>query len=199
MAGSSAKRRATYADLLKVPDRFVAEIIHGKLYTTPRPAPRHAQAETGLAAVLFGPFQLGRDGPGGWRILIEPELHLLGGDEVLVPDLAGWRTERMPSLPETAFFETVPDWVCEILSPGTAALDRSEKLPIYAEAGVGFAWLIDPLLETLEVLRRDGPGWRLVTTFRGQEPVRAEPFAAIALDLALVFGSGVPNAGEPAP
>jgi len=199
MAGPLSKRRATYADLLKVPDRFVAEIIHGKLYTTPRPAPRHAQAEMGLAATLFGPFQIGRGGPGGWRVLMEPELHLLGGGEVLVPDLAAWRLERLPVLPETAFFETAPDWICEVLSPSTAAVDRSEKLPIYAETGVGFAWLIDPLVETLEVLRRDGPSWRLVTTFRGQGQVRAEPFAAIELDLSLVFGSGVPDAGEPAP
>ncbi len=187
MSGSSPKRRATYADLLKVPDRFVAEIIHGKLYTTPRPAPRHAQAETSLAGSLHGPFQNGLGGPGGWWILLEPELHLLGGDEVLVPDLAGWRTERMPALPETAFFETVPDWICEVLSPTTAALDRSEKIPIYAEAGVHHAWLVDPLLQTLEVLRREGARWFLVTTFRGEAQVRAEPFDAIALDLPLIF------------
>jgi Uma2 family endonuclease len=187
MAGSLPKRRATYADLLKVPDRFVAEIIHGKLYTTPRPAPRHAQAETGLGTLLQGPFQFGLGGPGGWWILIEPELHLLGGDEVLVPDLAGWRTERMPSLPESAFFETVPDWICEVLSPSTAALDRSEKLPLYAEAGVGHAWLVDPLLQTLEVLRLEAASWRLVTTFHGERQVRAEPFGAIELDLALIF------------
>jgi Uma2 family endonuclease len=183
----SLKRRATYADLLKVPDRFVAEIIHGKLYTTPRPAPRHARAETSLAAALFGPFENGLGGPGGWWILIEPELHLLGGDEVLVPDLAGWRTERMPSLPESAFFETVPDWICEILSPSTAALDRSEKLPLYAEAGVGHAWLVDPLLQTLEVLRRERASWLLVTTFQGERAVRAEPFDAVELDLARIF------------
>ena len=187
MAGSLPKRRATYADLLKVPDRFVAEIIHGKLYTTPRPAPRHAQAETGLGTLLQGPFQFGLGGPGGWWILIEPELHLLGGDEVLVPDLAGWRAERMPSLPESAFFETVPDWICEVLSPSTAALDRSEKLPLYAEAGVGHAWLVDPLLQTLEVLRLEAASWRLVTTFHGERQVRAEPFGAIELDLALIF------------
>ena len=187
MTGSSPKRRASYADLLKVPDRFVAEIIHGKLYTTPRPAPRHAQAETGLGTLLQGPFQFGLSGPGGWWILIEPELHLLGGNEVLVPDLAGWRTERMPSLPESAFFETVPDWICEVISPSTAALDRSEKLPLYAEAGVGHAWLVDPLLQTLEVLRLEAASWRLVTTFHGERQVRAEPFGAIELDLALVF------------
>ena len=195
MAGSFPKRRATYADLLKVPDRFVAEIIHGKLHTTPRPAPRHALAETGLGTLIQAPFQFGLGGPGGWWILVEPELHLLGGDEVLVPDLAGWRTEKMPALPETAFFETVPDWACEVLSPGTAAIDRSEKLPIYAEAGAGHAWLVDPILETLEVLRSEAGGWRLVTTFRGRTQARAEPFDAIALDLALVFGGHVADAG----
>lgn len=191
MAGSSPRRRATYADLAKVPDRFVAEIIHGRLYTTPRPAPRHANAETSLAGSLHGPFQDGLGGPGGWWLLIEPELHLLGGGEVLVPDLAGWRTQRMPSLPESAFFETVPDWICEVLSPSTAALDRSEKLPLYAEAGVAYAWLVDPLVQTLEVLRIEDGSWRLVTTFRGEVAVRAEPFDAIELDLARIFRTRV--------
>jgi Uma2 family endonuclease len=190
VAGSPPKRRATYADLEKVPDRFVAEIIHGKLYTTPRPAPRHSQAETGLATLLQGPFQFSLGGPGGWRLLIEPELHLLGGDEVLVPDLAGWRLERMPVLPDTAWIETVPDWLCEVLSPSTAGLDRSEKLPIYAESGVGHTWLVDPILQTLEVLRRAEGAWHLVTTFRGEGRVRAEPFEAVELDLSLVFGTG---------
>jgi Uma2 family endonuclease len=170
---------------MKVPDRFVAEIIHGKLHTTPRPAPRHSQAELGLGTLLQGPFQFGLGGPGGWRLLIEPELHLLGGDEVLVPDLAGWRLERMPVLPETAWIETVPDWLCEVLSPSTAELDRSESSD-RAEAGVGIAWL-DPILETLEVLRREG-AWRQ-TTFQGAARVRAEPFGR-ELDLALVFGAG---------
>ncbi len=183
----SRSRRATYADLLKVPDRFVAEIIHGKLHTTPRPAPRHALAETGLGTLIQAPFQFGLGGPGGWWILVEPELHLLGGDEVLVPDLAGWRTERMRALPETAYFETVPDWVCEVLSPSTATLDRTEKLPVYAEAGVSHAWMVDPIAKTLDVLRRDESAWGLVSAFRGDAAVRAEPFDAIEIDLARIF------------
>lgn len=187
MPGASSKRRATYADLLKVPDRFVAEIVRGRLYTSPRPAPRHAYAETSLGTLLQGPFQFRLGGPGGWWILVEPELHLLGGDEVLVPDLAGWRTERMRALPEAAYFETVPDWVCEVLSPSTATLDCTGKLPVYAEAGVSHAWLVDPIAKTLEVLRREGEAWRLAASFRGAAAVRAEPFDAIDLDLSRVF------------
>jgi Uma2 family endonuclease len=123
-------RRATYEDLLQVPEHLVAEIIHGQLVTHPRPAPRHARASSSLGDELVSPFDKGRGGPGGWWILDEPELHL--GAHVLVPDLAGWRRERMRSLPDTAWFELAPDWVCEVLSPGTARLDRVEKLPIYA-------------------------------------------------------------------
>lgn len=119
----------------------------------------------------------------------EPELHLgLDPDfEAVVPDLAGWRREKMPSLPTTAWFEIVPDWVCELLAPSTAALDRAEKLPFYARARVGHAWLADPLLATLEVYRLDGDGWRMVKTFRGDVKVRVEPFDAVEIDLAWLW------------
>lgn len=126
-----AERQATYEDLLGVPAHFVAEIVNGRLVTHPRPAPRHLRASSSLGGTLDGPFDKGRGGPGGWWILDEPELHL--GPHVLVPDLAGWRRTRLPALPEAAWFELAPDWVCEVLSPGTAADDRAEKLPIYAE------------------------------------------------------------------
>jgi Uma2 family endonuclease len=106
----------------------------------------------------------------------------LGGD-VLVPDLAGWRRERMPRIPNAAYFELAPDWVCEVVSPGTAQLDRVGKMPIYARQRVGHAWLIDPLAHTLEVYRLDGGSWLVAQTLGGSEPVRAEPFDAIEIDL----------------
>jgi hypothetical protein len=187
MNGKPPRKRATYEDLLKAPEGLVAEVIHGTLVTHPRPAPRHAQGESALQTLLGGPFQYGIGGPGGWWILVEPELHLFGGAEILVPNLGGWRSERMPALPETAFFETVPDWICEVLSPSTAAVDRADKLPIYAAAGVRHAWLADPLLQTLEVLRLEDAAWRLVATYKGNLKVRAEPFDAVELDLALVW------------
>jgi Uma2 family endonuclease len=180
------RRPATYADLEAVPPHLVAEIINGELHTMPRPAPKHTEAASMLGGLLTGPFRLGAGGPGGWRILDEPEIHL--GLDVLVPDLAGWRLERMPTLPETAYFEIAPDWVCEVLSPSTEAADRAEKMPIYARENVRFAWLIDPILKTLEVFvlgseRR----WMMAAVHRGDVRVRAEPFDAIELDLALLW------------
>ena len=176
-------------DLLRhrvaVPDHLVAEIVDGELHTSPRPASRHARASSALGGVINGPFDSGVGGPGGWLILDEPELHL--GDDVLVPDLAGWRRERMPEMPDAAHFTLAPDWICEVVSPSTGALDRSRKLPIYAREGVARAWLIDPLLKTLEVLRLEAPRWVLLTTFAGDTKVRAEPFDAIELDLALLW------------
>src|SRR5262249_16806320 len=139
--GSPAKKQAKYEDLLQVPSHLVAEIIDGELVTSPRPALRHARASSELGAILRGPFGKGRGGPGGWILLDEPELPIVG--QVLVPDLAGWRREPVPELPDAAAFEIAPDWVCEVLSPTTAALDRSRKLPHYAQANVQHAWLVD--------------------------------------------------------
>src|SRR5258708_1593356 len=126
-----AFKRATYADVLAAPRNVVAEVIHGVLHTNPRPASPHAAATTALAGELWSPFKRGSGGPGGWILLVEPELHL--GDHVMVPDLAGWRRERMPAVRDVAYFTLAPDWVCEVLSKGTAKVDRSEKLPLYAE------------------------------------------------------------------
>ena len=110
--GRPARRPATYADLLAVPDHLVGEIVGGELYTSARPAPRHAAAASTLVSLLHGPFDLGRGGPGGWRILFEPELHL--GADIVVPDVAAWRRERMPRLPDEVYFSIAPDWVCEV-------------------------------------------------------------------------------------
>jgi Uma2 family endonuclease len=183
--GNPAKRGATYEDLLAVPEHLIAEILDGELVTQPRPASLHARAASSLGGELYGPFDRGRGGPGGWVILDEPELHLHGN--VLVPDLAGWRREHMPSVPDAAAFEIAPDWVCEVLSPGTAARDRSRKLPIYAAEKVAHIWLVDPIVQTLEVFRLDATGWRLVGTWEGAAVVRAEPFEAIELELAALW------------
>jgi len=183
-------RRATYADLAAVPPHKVAEIIRGVLHTFPRPAPKHARASTALGGELFGPFDRGRGGPGGWRILDEPELHFgpAEDEDVLVPDIAGWRVERLPRLPEEAYFRLAPDWVCEVLSPSTAATDRAEKMPIYAREGVRHAWLVDPLARTLEVFALGADGrWILAGVHRGDAAIRAEPFEALELELALLW------------
>ncbi len=177
----SAARLATYEDLLDVPPHLVAEILGGRLITRPRPAPKPALAGSSLGYDLIGPCQMGRGGPGGWWILDKPELHL--GVDVLVPDIAGWRRERMPAMPETAWFEIAPDWVCEILSPSTARDDRVVKMPTYARTGVGHLCLIDPDLRTLEVYGLESGHWVLLESHRDDSGVSPPPFSAVEIGL----------------
>lgn len=177
----SGARPATYEDLLALPEHVVGEIVSGELIVSPRPAPRHAVAASVLGGELGPPYHGGRGGPGGWWILDEPELH--PQEDVLVPDLAGWRRPRMPRLPDTAYFTLAPDWICEVLSPQTARLDRQKKLAIYAREGVAHVWLVDPQQRTLEVLRLERQQWLIVFVHAGDEDVRAEPFEATSLAL----------------
>jgi Uma2 family endonuclease len=180
-----AERAATYEDLLAVPDHLVAEILFGHLVTHPRPAPRHSGAASVLGALLIPPFQLGRAGPGGWIFLDEPELHL--GEHVVVPDIAGWRRERLSEPPEAAWIDVAPDWICEVLSPSTEAYDRGEKRTIYAEAGVGHLWHVDPRPKMLEVFELRDRKWLLLDVFRDNADVAAPPFAAAAFSLGLLW------------
>lgn len=176
-------RAATYADIEALPETIVGEIICGALHTHPRPAPRHARATTRLGHQVTGPFDLGSGGPGGWIFLIEPELHL--GPHVVVPDLAGWRKERLTPFPDTAFIATPPDWLAEVLSPSTQALDRTDKLAVYAEYGVGHCWYVDPTARTLEVFALSAGKWLLAAAYKNADPVSAAPFEVhtFALDL----------------
>ncbi len=180
-----ARRHATYEDVLAAPAHQIAEILAGELHLQPRPAGPHAMASSALGEELGPPFKRGKGGPGGWIILDEPELHL-GGD-VLVPDLAGWRRTTMDHVGNVAYFEVRPDWVCEVLSPSTEKTERAIKLSIYARAGVGHAWLVNPLLHTLEVLRLEGSRWTNVGTYHDEQEVHAEPYDAIVLALAVLW------------
>jgi Uma2 family endonuclease len=175
------KKDATYADLCAVPENFVAEIIGGELYAFPRPASPHARAAGKLFVKLGALFDDDERGPGGWWLLPEPELHF--GADVVVPDIAGWRRERMPAVPNVAYFTLSPDWLCEVSSPSTYAVDRRKKLPIYAREGVGHVWFVDPLEQTLEVLRLESQRWVVVDTHARNMKVRAEPFDAMELAL----------------
>src|SRR5258706_14087631 len=150
MTAKQDRRQALYDAYCAVPDHQRAEIIEGTLYVSPRPAPWHANASTVLGGELNGAFQRGRGGPGGWWILHEPELHLIDL-EPIVPDLAGWRVERMPTLPETAHFTLAPDWICEVLSRSPEATDRPSKLPLYPSRGACHASLVAPTAKSPEV------------------------------------------------
>lgn len=181
-----SRRYATYENLLALPSHVVGEIVFGNLYASPRPAPRQAQAASTLGEGLGPPFKRGRGGPGGWLILDEPELHL--GPHVVVPDLGGWRRTRMPEMPvDKACFDVAPDWVCEVLSPKTAVLDRGDKLAVYNAFMVEHVWLVDPVEGTLEVLEHEPKRYRSTTLFSGDAKIRAVPFDAIELELALLW------------
>ena len=179
---STVAARATYRDVLDAPEHVVAEIIDGTLYTHPRPAPRHATTSSVLGGRLSTAFHRGDGGPGGWRILDEPELHL--GEEILVPDLAGWRRERMPELPDTAYFTLAPDWTCEVLSASTRKVDLGRKRPIYAREGVPHLWLIDPVERILETFELREGQWVLIASAQDDDPVSIRPFDAITFGLA---------------
>jgi len=182
-------QRATYADIEKLQPNLVGELIAGVLYANPRPAGPHTRAASRLGGELGGPFDRGRGGPGGWIILDEPELHFPNetDEDVLVPDLAGWKRERMPKIPNAPYFTLAPDWVCEVLSASTEAVDRGEKMPVYGRAGVEWAWLVDPSIKTLEVFRFEQNAWRVEKTFHGEGGVRARPFDAIELELGALW------------
>ncbi|MCB9795736.1 MAG: Uma2 family endonuclease [Alphaproteobacteria bacterium] len=186
-----ALRPARYEDLFDLPENVIGEILGGELHVSPRPAPRHGHVSYWLGTDLGAPFGRGRGGPGGWSIYFEPELHL--GEDVLIPDLAGWRKERLPRLPETAWFETAPDWVCEVLSPSTAVVDRARKLPIYARAGVHWMWLVDPLARTVEVFDLSASPWGLLGIWEGAVSARLPPFDAIELDLGGIWPEEPPE------
>lgn len=168
------QRPATYADIEALSPNVVGEILFGVLHTQPRPPPRHGRAAGEIHLELGGPFDRGRGGPGGWMFLPGPELHF--GPHVIVPDVAAWRRERLPRLPDTAWIETPPDWVAEVLSPSTQRRDRTDKLAIYAAFGVSHCWLIDPIAKTLEVLALTGAKWMIAATYKDADPVSAPPF-----------------------
>ncbi|MCY4318019.1 MAG: Uma2 family endonuclease [Alphaproteobacteria bacterium] len=178
-------RRATYKDVLDAPAHMVAEIVRGALHTQPRPAVRHAIAGSSLGIEIGGPFQRGRGGPGGWWIVDEPELHF--GEDILVPDLAGWLRERMLEPPDEAYLTLAPDWVCEILSPSTRKFDLEEKRPIYAREGVGYLWFVDPAARTLEAFALEDSAWTPAGAAREDEPVSLPPFEAVAFPLGALW------------
>jgi len=189
------KRPATYADLEAVPPNMVAEILGGELVTHPRPRPRHGIASFALGGELSGPFQKGgTGGPGGWIFIDEPELHL--GDHVVVPDIAAWRRERLPTMPEEVGITVAPDWICEVLSPSTAIHDRTIKFDIYYSFGVGYLWYLDPEYKTLEVFGRGADHWHALRNFGGYDDVSAEPFDAISFSLGVLWPYDLPPAVE---
>jgi Uma2 family endonuclease len=190
MARPASHLRATYEDVVNAKPDLVAEILGGELVLTPRPAPMHALAGGRLFATLSAPFVDAMGGPGGWVMLPEPELHFATrGLEVLVPDVAGWRRERLTTMPQTPAIHVAPDWVCEILSPSTEKIDRTRKMDVYAREQVGHLWFLDPRQRQLEAYALVGGTWESAGNWADPEGagIRAAPFEAVSLDLAKLW------------
>jgi len=176
-----AKKKATYDDICGAPENMVAEIVAGELILTPRPARKHGYTSTTLVEEIGPPYHRGRGGPGGWIFIVEPEIML--GEDIFVPDIAGWKAERFIREEEQNPVSVAPDWVCEVLSRSTFRLDRVRKMPKYAAYGVGYLWFIDPEHKTLEIYRLESSRWFMLGAFDGAEKVRGEPFQEIEIDL----------------
>jgi Uma2 family endonuclease len=184
------KPRATYADVIAAPPEVTAEVLDGELHLTRRPPRKGLRTASGLGAMLYMSFDAGLNGPGGWTIIDEPELHLGPEPDILVPDLGGWREGRLVEAEgeDPPFITVVPDWVCEILSPGTARIDRVKKMRIYARERVPHVWLADPRERTVEVYRFADPSFTLVGTYGGDEGLAAEPFEAVTIPPSILWG-----------
>lgn len=182
-----ANKLATYEDLYNIPENMIGEIISGELIATPRPAPRHMNVVTSLGGEIWPPYQRGRGGPGGWIFLIETEVQL--GEDIVVPDFAGWRKERLPTTKlEYNWIPVAPDWVCEVLSPSSFRNDKVRKMPKYAHYGVGHIWLIDPVAMTIDAYRLESGRWVLLASFSEKDKMRVEPFQEVEISLEDLWG-----------
>ncbi len=183
MSATRPLAKSLYDRLIALPETLVGEIIDGELHTQPRPAGPHISASSVLGMDIGSAYHRGRGGPGGWWILTEPEIHFVRDTEVLVPDIAGWRREQMPKIPQDQRFEVVPDWVCEVLSPNTHKKDRVIKMSVYARYGVSHLWLVDPLARTLETYILENGLWTVAGLYKDDDAVSAAPLDQISLAL----------------
>lgn len=177
-----ARKQATYEDLYSIPENMTGEIIDGELFVTPRPSRKHGLCATALGAAVTAPYQFGQGGgPGGWVFIIEPEIGL--GQDILVPDLAGWKRELFPFQEQVNWISVAPNWVSEILSPSTSRSDKVKKMPIYARHGVEHIWLIDPVAMSVDAFRLESGRWFLLGSFAQDDKMRIEPFQEIEINL----------------
>jgi Uma2 family endonuclease len=183
LAMHRARKLPTLEDLESLPPGMKGEIIEGVLYTMTRPRASHQRALRTIGSRLGDPFDDGKGGPGGWWILPEPGIELPDTPEIS-PDLAGWRRDRMPTLPEEEPIRIPPDWVCEILSPSTRRHDLLIKKPYYARVGILHHWLVDREARTLTSYRLEAGHWVELGVYGDDCEARIEPFDAVPLDVA---------------
>lgn len=181
MSQSAHTAPPTRGDLDALPANVKGEIIDGVLYAMTRPRPKYQAVGARITSSLEPPFRLGKGGPGGWWILPEPGIELPQSPEIS-PDVAGWRRQRMPELPDGTI-SLVPDWVCEVLSPTTRRHNLLVKVPYYARIGVPYLWLVDLEARALLVSKLDGAHWMDLQRFGDETTARIDPLGEIEIDV----------------
>ena len=136
------------------------------------PCRMHSRARR-CTSDLSNTFQFGRGGPGGWWIIFEPKLHL--GEDILVPDLAGWRRERMPDYPR----HRVREPPAGLGMRGALSFDASAR-PAGEASGLcprrrRHLWLVDPADRPLEALELHDGQWLLIASAKDDDPVSIRP------------------------
>jgi Uma2 family endonuclease len=185
MSSAAPLRLSTAADLLAIPERErFHEVIDGEIVRKAMPSMRHGTVQVELSGELAGAYGLrsrGR-GPGGWIFASETEIQL-EPSQVFRPDVAGWRREALPKLPDEVPITQRPEWICEILSPPSPQNDLIKKMRVYQRCQIAHYWILDPVAETLSVYRWTLEGYLLIQTAEGRERIRAEPFSAVELSM----------------
>lgn len=184
---SRALRLPTNAELCAqadaLPEPLVGEVIDGVLYTMGRPSPSHANVEEGVILDLRGGSKGGGAPPSGWYTKLEVEIRF-PTDEKVIPDVSGWRSERIRGHRNDNPIRVSPDWVCEVLSDSTRPKDLGPKRDLYARQGVGHLWLVDPEARVLEAFALEADGrWKLLASFVDEQVARVAPFEEIAIAL----------------
>lgn len=179
---------ATYGDLLALPEDVRAEVLAGDIVVQPSPLPGHNRIARSLSRFIGGPFDddEGRGGPGGWWIIPDVDVQL-GAHDIVRPDMAGWRRDRLRSPWDLRPIDVVPDWVCEILSPSNASHDRVRKAALYAKSALAFLWLIDPAARVLEAFALRDEAWLRLGAWTDGDIASIAPFEAIELDVGRLF------------
>lgn len=182
----SARRLATYEDLLALPEGVRAEVVAGQVVVSPSPSPIHQSVVGEIYAELRGPFQRGRGGPGGWWLIPDVDVRF-GTHDIYRPDICGWRKENVPAFPAERPVLHRPDWICEGLSPRTAVVDQGAKQVVFARTSVPWYWLVEPLNRTLSVLRLSAEGYVVHAVVGDSGTAQLPPFDAVAIDLGSLF------------
>jgi Uma2 family endonuclease len=181
------KQPATLADLERPLDGSRAELIDGVLYVSPGAGLEHQDTSDDILVDLRNQFHAGRGSIGGWLIVSNPVLEL-NPQRVLIPDLGGWRVERLPGGLRGPRSTVAPDWVAEVRSPSTATHDALRKGPLYRQAGVEWFWIVDPTEGFVEIYRADGELWQLDRIVQAEETeARLPPFEDGILDVSRWF------------